>query len=106
MVKNMKKRKPLNPYSIYVLLLEDNYFYVGITRNLKQRYGKHCEGTGARWTQIHKPVGVIEIRDTPIVKTPSAARLEDEVTLEYAEIYGYNNVRGGGYCQQFPRWPK
>jgi hypothetical protein len=54
----------------------------------------------------HKPIGVIEIRDLETKKPQVACKFEDQMTLEYAEIYGYNNVRGGGYCQQFPHWPK
>ncbi|ARF11227.1 hypothetical protein Klosneuvirus_1_84 [Klosneuvirus KNV1] len=77
---------------IYVLLLEKDKWYVGYTDRMDgERFTEHFTGNGSKWTQIYKPVEVMEWRD---------GTLEDEnkVTLEYMQKYGWWNVRGGSYC--------
>lgn len=77
---------------IYVLLLEKDKWYVGYTdRKDGERFTEHFTGQGSKWTQLYKPVEVMEWRD---------GTLEDEnkVTLEYMQKYGWWNVRGGSYC--------
>ncbi len=44
----------------YVLLLENDKYYVGITSNYKQRMENHFNGRGSEWTKLHKPIRVIE----------------------------------------------
>ncbi|ARF11873.1 hypothetical protein Klosneuvirus_3_8 [Klosneuvirus KNV1] len=77
---------------IYVLLLEKDKWYVGYTdRKDGERFTEHFTGNGSKWTQLYKPVQVMEWRK---------GTLEDEntVTLEFMEKYGWWNVRGGSYC--------
>lgn len=93
------------PYMLYVLKLENNCWYVGITRNVENRFKTHRKGVGAMWTKLHKPIKVHETRLIGNVTTSFAANYEDTVTLEYALLHGYDYVRGGGYCQTNPRWP-
>jgi predicted GIY-YIG superfamily endonuclease len=78
---------------IYILLLEQNKWYIGYTdRKNGERFIEHFTGIGAKWTQLYKPIQVMEWREGTI---------EDEniVTLEYMQKYGWWNVRGGSYCQ-------
>lgn len=77
---------------IYILLLEKNKWYIGYTdRKDGERFYEHFTGKGAMWTQIYKPVQVMEWRE---------GTMEDEnkITLEYMRDYGWWNVRGGNYC--------
>jgi len=79
---------------VYVLELEDEKYYVGITYNLNIRLAQHIGGTGAKWTRLHKPKKVIEIIHCDITSTT-----ENEVTRKYKELYGDANVRGGSYTK-------
>jgi predicted GIY-YIG superfamily endonuclease len=42
-------------YVTYVLKLEEDKWYVGLTTNLNQRLTQHFTGDGAKWTQLFKP---------------------------------------------------
>lgn len=93
------------PIILYVLKLEGGNYYIGTTRNLDKRYKEHCTGKGSEWTRIHKPIEILEARETGLTDDREACLLEDELTLEMAEMHGPDFVRGGGYCQKKPRWP-
>lgn len=86
------------PWTIYVLKLENDKWYVGISRNVQRRYREHCLGMGAKWTKLHRPLQIFETRELQIKKQGKACIREDAVTHEYAALYGWENVRGGGYC--------
>ena len=47
---------------LYVLKLEENKYYVGITRDLDERLRLHREGEGAKWTMLYPPVKVLFVR--------------------------------------------
>lgn len=77
---------------IYILLLENDKFYVGYTeREDGERFKEHFTGNGSEWTKKYRPVQVLEWRK---------GSLEDEniVTIEYMKKYGWWNVRGGDWC--------
>lgn len=77
---------------IYVLLLEKDKWYVGYTdRKDGERFTEHFTGNGSKWTQLYKPVEVMEWRNGTL-------KDENKVTLEYMQKYGWWNVRGGSYC--------
>ena len=92
------------PITLYVLKLEDECWYIGMTRNIDKRYKAHKKGK-TYWTKEHKPIEVHETRDTELNSDSAASKLEDELTLEYARKFGMDKVRGGGYCQRKPLWP-
>jgi predicted GIY-YIG superfamily endonuclease len=79
---------------IYVLELEDDCFYVGITYNLNLRIAQHLSGTGAGWTKMHKPIKIVEVFHDGCTR-----QKEDEVTKRYVEIYGAEKVRGGSWTR-------
>lgn len=81
---------------IYTLLLSDNNYYVGFTENLEQRMEQHFNGEGAKWTQIHKPIKIIEV----VPETNDWQ--EDFTTLVMMRKYGIQKVRGGRWCQVAP----
>ena len=99
-----------NYWIIYTLRLEDDCWYVGstTTRAFKDRMADHWKqaGKGSNWTALHKPIMVqdIDVHDRNL-SASEIARLEDKRTLILAKSLGCQYVRGGGYCQSFPRWP-
>lgn len=114
--KQMKKRgqDPVNytrstyfdrPILLYVLKLEHGCWYIGMSRNVDRRYKAHQKGKTI-WTKEHKPLEMVEVRETGLTSDSEAAICEDELTIEYARQYGVDRVRGGGYCQRKPIWPK
>lgn len=113
-VADLKKRKELKyagklkPVQLYALRLEDDCWYIGMSYNPDRRYKLHSTGKGALWTIKHKPIEIHEVRATKEMVQDKAARLEDDMTIEYALKYGSDKVRGGGYCQTTttPAWPQ
>jgi hypothetical protein len=79
---------------IYVLELEDDCYYVGITHNLNLRYAQHLAGDGANWTTVHKPLRIIEV-----ISEDATLQKENQVTRSYINRYGEEKVRGGSYCK-------
>ena len=83
--------------SVYVLLLEDEKYYVGLaTHGSEFRIGEHCGNMGSKWTQQYEPLHVIDYY------YPASKKLEKEVTIYYAHKFGAANVRGGPYCSSPP----
>lgn len=77
---------------IYILLLEKDKWYIGYTdRKDGERFQEHFQGKGSKWTQLYKPIQVMEWREGTLAD-------ENKVTLEYMNKYGWWNVRGGKYC--------
>ena len=93
------------PIKLYVLKLEDNCYYVGMSRNVEGRLKRHKKGKGAMWTTRHRPIEIFKLVDTGLTNDSEAAQMENELTIEMARLFGPDKVRGGGYCQQKPRWP-
>tara|TARA_R100000541_G_scaffold55720_2_gene64746 strand:- start:332 stop:646 length:315 start_codon:yes stop_codon:yes gene_type:complete len=83
---------------LYVLKLDNDKYYIGITLNLNQRLSQHFSGDGSKWTKVHKPINVIEIQINNVDKNVDES-LENKVTLEYMKKYGWQSVRGGSYTR-------
>jgi predicted GIY-YIG superfamily endonuclease len=82
---------------LYVLKLEKEKWYIGRSANVERRYEQHLAGTGAKWTQLHKPLRVV------IKRLLKDEQDEDRTTQAFIKKYGANNVRGGSYCQVEPK---
>ena len=77
---------------VYVLLLEDDYYYVGTTGKFEERMRAHFEGGGGSyWTMKYRPIKIL-------VRISGSDRMELEVTLEYMKRYGIDKVRGSYWC--------
>lgn len=79
---------------VYVLKLENDCWYVGITMDLNKRLSQHWSGDGAKWTKLHKPLSVERI-----IYPADGDTIENDTTKEYMELYGKDKVRGGSWCK-------
>ena len=83
---------PQNKSYVYVLHLEGGFYYVGTTENLSKRLHDHFCGNGSAWTQLHRPVAVIEIVEGGKVE-------EKTTTLRYMAKHNWERVRGYAWSQ-------
>jgi predicted GIY-YIG superfamily endonuclease len=84
---------------LYVLLLEDDHYYIGQTNDLTRRFRQHCEqkGEGSVWTFYYKPIRIVEYWDLGEYTQEGAMQFETQLTIEYMNKFGIDNVRGGEY---------
>lgn len=98
LVKTTRSNFEIKYQWLYALRLEGNKYYVGITAR-KNPYGRIMQHGGkfmsAKWTEKHKPLEVLEIRDLGQISKYDAERFEQKMTKAYMKVYGYKNVRGG-----------
>ena len=85
---------------LYILALEDECWYVGISHDPMLRAQQHCSETkGAAWTRLHKPLLPIKdhitIEDLGNITNTECELAEDRVTEVLQNQYGLNKVRGG-----------
>jgi len=79
--------------TIYILRLCNNKYYVGkTTSNVNKVYSDHLSNCESKWTYKYKPLSILDSFQS------NAMYIEDTVTLQYMNIYGIENVRGGSYC--------
>lgn len=80
-----------NALFVYVLLLDNNKFYVGCSKSPYSRIKTHFEGNGSSWTKKYKPQEIIEV-------IPNCDEYdEDKYTRKYMDRHGIDNVRGGSF---------
>jgi predicted GIY-YIG superfamily endonuclease len=83
---------PFGTEYVYVWQLEQGKYYVGYSENLSRRLDEHLTEEGAIWTKRYKPVSIVEI-------VRGGVEIEKKKTLEYIKKYGFENVRGAGWCK-------
>ena len=64
-------------YYVYMLLCQDNSFYLGSTNDVDKRFATHISGKGASYTRSHKPLKVVYQEELP--DKSSALRREAEL---------------------------
>jgi predicted GIY-YIG superfamily endonuclease len=95
MTSRKMKRYEIVNNCVYVLRLEDDCYYVGITDDFERRFLEHnSNAKGAIWTRLHKPLGVVEIQDIPC----RDGRYERDMTIKYMSLYGIDKVRGYSFA--------
>jgi predicted GIY-YIG superfamily endonuclease len=87
--------KEIGKRIVYVLQLENDYFYVGQTPYLVKRLDEHKRNKGSVWTKIHKYEYLIETYDAGSCTSKDAEALENEVVIKYMKDKGWRRVRGG-----------
>lgn len=87
-------------FTLYALLLENDKYYVGLTarRDVRKRFNEHLDGTGAKWTKLHKPIKILEVRELGKITESEACKKENAMALEYIGLYGHEHTRGGKWC--------
>ena len=88
-------------YRLYILTLEDNCYYVGISTDPRFRYEQHSGKIigGAEWTALHKPVKLLFVSDEIAYSEKKSEKIEELVTLELMKLVGREYVRGSHYSQ-------
>jgi hypothetical protein len=86
---------------IYILLLNENKYYIGKTHDPYNRIKNHFDGKGSAFTRKYKPLNIeYIIKDCDVFD-------EDKYTLIYMHKYGVENVRGGSFVElDFPKETK
>ena len=79
--------------TIYILELENNKYYVGVSNNHERRIERHMNGNGSEWTKLYKPIRIIDTHEK------QSQFDEDNTTKQLMIEYGIENVRGGSYCK-------
>lgn len=96
------RRDPRARYFTYTLLLRGGDLYVGSTDNIYSRLLEHYlqSGSSSVWVRERGPVErVLEVVED------SAAEDETYKTLEYMSLFGWERVRGAGWCRAAMRGP-
>ncbi len=78
-------------FTIYILKLEQNKYYVGLSKNPDSRIQEHFNGNGSSFTSLYKPVHIVKQIQT------YDRYDEDKIVKQYMSKYGIFNVRGGSY---------
>ncbi len=89
---NIGNNLDLTKNYIYVLKLVEDRYYIGRTSNIFRRIQQHFTGVGSVYTKNYKPLKVIEVEEETTT--------EDErfKTMSVMEKYGWEKVRGSGWC--------
>lgn len=100
---------------LYVLKLENDKWYVGITsKTPEERFAEHIAGKrAAYWTMANRPIEIELVEDLGVVSKQHAEKYENKITRALMKERGLNNVRGGDlrdvdeYVSRFGRiWDK
>lgn len=84
---------------LYVLRLEQNKYYIGISTDPTERFLEHKDHKKncAGWCKKYNALELMYTIDTNTRAMLEATIIEDIYTLKYIEKYGFENVRGGRY---------
>ena len=86
---------------LYIVTLHQDKYFIGTTLNshFSLEIFKKTTDSGRAWIRKYKPIS-IEIKDISpdITRTGSIDTYINNITKQYMERYGVNNVRGGDYC--------
>ena len=86
---------------LYIVTLQHEKYFIGTTLNshFSLEVFKKTTDSDRAWIRKYKPIS-IEIKDirTDITRKGSIDTHINNITKQYMERYGVNNVRGGDYC--------
>jgi hypothetical protein len=78
-------------FTIYILKLEQNKYYIGLSKYPESRIQEHFNGNGSSFTSLFKPIQIIKQIQT------YDRYDEDKIVKQCMSKYGILNVRGGSY---------
>ena len=79
---------------LYVLKLECEKYYVGISTMPQQRILSHYAGNGSKWTGVYKPKSIHYLVK---FNSKDIKGYENLHTKKLVDEFGEDNVRGGAY---------
>lgn len=82
---------------VYVLKCENDFYYVGIAKNVRARFEKHINGKGSTFTKTNKPISIIEKLNTKTNEKGLAVIFENNMVIKYAKKHGASMVGGGSF---------
>ena len=84
-------------WTLYVLKLDQDKWYVGITsKSVEERFKERIlQKRGAYWTMKYKPLEIELIEDLGSASREYAEKYENKITRSLMKERGLNNVRGG-----------
>ena len=77
----------------YILKLNDDCYYVGISTKGLSRIKAHFDGKGSAWTKLHSPTNLIKFEH---MSPDKFKNWEKQTTLDMMRAHGWRCVRG--YC--------
>lgn len=80
---------------LYVLELEGNRVYVGISTNIQRRFNKHLEGKGSVYTKRWKPIKIAHSEYLGLMTDAQAASHENAMVERQQKIRKKGEVFGG-----------
>ncbi len=80
---------------IYILELENKKFYVGKTKDIKNRLKQHINGKGSVWTKKNKVIKVLKTYEYYVKNEREEEEKENQITIQMMNEKGWNSVRGG-----------
>ena len=83
--------------NLYLLELAEDKYYVGQTSDLNYRFHGHSNGSGAKWTNLYKPIRILQSKEVTVNNYTDAMLQENWMTLQMMEIFGWENMRGGDF---------
>ena len=94
----LERTKPKDEGWVYVLECEDEFWYVGWTKEPDVRIASHFLGRGSVCTKTHRPVRVASL-------TKGCKELENVTTIALMVQKGFRNVRGGKWLSLYMKTP-
>jgi len=83
-----------NDWLVYVLELQDGFYYIGSGKRLGKALGDHFNGSTIGWTREHIPIAVAEWH---VIRSEDGHYLQfkDHVKQNYIQKFGQDKVLGG-----------
>jgi putative endonuclease len=75
--KSQSQTNPANGWFVYMLECAEDRIYTGIAVDVAARFQKHCNGTGAAFTRINKPLRVMAVM--PCTNRSEASKTESRL---------------------------
>ncbi|MGE4289416.1 MAG: GIY-YIG nuclease family protein [Salinivirgaceae bacterium] len=99
----VKRTKFNSEIFLYVLALQNGKYYVGITKNLRERFKKHSTGITCDFVKVNLPVEWYKVKLLKTSERSKALAIETKKTLKLIRKHGFENVYGGIITGDFKR---
>ena len=94
---DIKPPKNKDLYYIFTLLLEEGYYFIGWTTNLRSALNRYKNGKPSKWVNTHKPIKLVDLYCLPESHPQTILNYVDKIVLETMKNNNYAKVRGGRF---------